>query len=115
VRWRPCGRSAAAVDVEVGPVVERFGKRILHVPTAGLDEVAAATVAATAHVGVPPEDRAFRGHLTLARSRRGDTDLRPLTGTPITGWWRADEVTLVRSHLDSAGARYEVLERVALT
>jgi 2'-5' RNA ligase len=105
---------AAAVDVEVGPAVERFGKRILHVPTAGLDHIAAATVAATAHVGEPPEDRVFRGHLTLARSRRGDTDLRPLTGTPIAGSWRAEEVTLVRSHLGGSGARYEVIERVPL-
>jgi 2'-5' RNA ligase len=105
---------APACDVTVGPVVGRFGRRILHVPTQGLDEVATATVQATAHVGEPPEDRAFRGHLTLARSRRGDTDLRPLEGTAISGGWRADEVTLVRSHLGGAGARYEVIERVPL-
>ena len=105
---------ASACDVEVGPEVGRFGKRILHVPTHGLDEVAAATVQATAAVGEPPEDRAFKGHLTLARSRRGDTDLRPLAGTAISGGWRADEVTLVRSHLGGSGARYEVIERVPL-
>jgi 2'-5' RNA ligase len=105
---------APACDVTVGPAVGRFGKRILHVPTDGLDEVAAATVQATAHVGEPPEDRAFKGHLTLARSRRGDTDLRPLEGTAIAAGWRADEVTLVRSHLGGSGARYEVIERVLL-
>lgn len=105
---------AAACDVTVGPHVGRFGKRILHVPTHGLDDVAAATVAATALVGEPPEDRAFKGHLTLARSRRGDTDLRALEGPAISGGWRADEVTLVRSHLGGSGARYEVIERVPL-
>ena len=105
---------AATGDVTVGPAVGRFGKRILHVPTHGLDDIAAATVVATAHVGEPPEDRAFKGHLTLARSRRGDTDLRALEGTAISGGWRADEVTLVRSHLGGAGARYEVIERVPL-
>jgi 2'-5' RNA ligase len=105
---------AAACDVEVGPAVGRFGKRILHVPTYGLDAIAAATIAATSHVGEPPEDRAFKGHLTLARSRRGDTDLRSLAGTAISGRWRADEVTLVRSHLGGSGARYEVIERVPL-
>ena len=105
---------APACDVTVGPVVGRFGKRILHVPTHGLDAVAAATVAATAHVGEPPADRAFQGHLTLARSRRGDTDLRSLEGTAISGGWRAAEVTLVRSHLGGSGARYEVIERVPL-
>jgi 2'-5' RNA ligase len=105
---------APACDVTVGPAVGRFGKRILHVPTHGLDEVAAATLAATADVGEPPEDRAFKGHLTLARSRRGETDLRPLKGTAITGAWQADQVTLVRSHLGGSGARYEVIERVPL-
>ena len=105
---------APARDVTMGPEVGRFGKRILHVPTHGLDEVAAATLAATAHVGDPPEDRAFRGHLTLARSRRGDSDLGPLAGTPIAGGWHADEVTLVCSRLGGAGARYEVIERVPL-
>ncbi|MEY2476474.1 MAG: hypothetical protein QOG87_1789 [Actinomycetota bacterium] len=105
---------ALACDVEVGPAVGRFGKRILHVPTRGLGAVAAATIAATSHVGEPPEDRAFKGHLTLARSRRGDTDLRPLAGTAIAGRWWADQVTLVRSHLGGSGARYEVIERVPL-
>ncbi|MEY2566434.1 MAG: hypothetical protein QOE35_963 [Actinomycetota bacterium] len=107
--------TAMATDVSVGPTVGRFGTRILHVPTHGLDEVATATVAATAHVGDRPEPRPFRGHLTLARSRRGDTDLRPFVGTPIDGGWRAEEITLVRSHLGGAGARYEVIERVPLT
>jgi 2'-5' RNA ligase len=106
---------AAACDVAVGPTLGRFGRRILHVPTHGLDAVAAAAVAATAHVGEPPEDRAFKGHLTLARSRRGDIDLRGFAGTPMTGRWRAEEVTLVQSHLGGGGARYEVIERVPLS
>ena len=105
---------AAACEVAVGPTLGRFGRRILHVPTHGLDEVAAAATVATAHLGEPVEDRPFRGHLTLARSRRGDTDLRQLAGTAISGGWRADEVTLVQSHLGGGGARYEVLERVPL-
>jgi 2'-5' RNA ligase len=104
-----------ACEVRLGPAVGRFGKRIVHVPTDGLDEVAAATVAATAHIGEPPDPRPFNGHLTLARGRRGDTDLRPLAGAPIEGRWRADEVTLVRSYLGAAGAGYEVIERVPLT
>jgi 2'-5' RNA ligase len=105
---------ARATDVTIGPAVGRFGRRILHVPTQGLEAVAAVTVAATAGVGEPPDPRPFNGHVTLARSRRGDTDLRPLAGTPIAGAWRADEVTVVRSHLGGGGARYEVVERVPL-
>jgi 2'-5' RNA ligase len=99
----------------MGPVVGRFGKRILHVPAGGLDVIADAAIAATAQVGEPPDPRPFHGHVTLARSRRGDTDLRPLAGVPIEGRWRADEVTLVSSQLGRPGARYEVIERVTLT
>jgi RNA 2',3'-cyclic 3'-phosphodiesterase len=105
---------AAGCEVTVGPTLGRFGRRILHVPTHGLEEIAAATVAATGHIGEPPEPRPFKGHLTLARSRRGDTDLRALAGATITGRFRADEVTLVQSHLGGGGARYEVIERVPL-
>jgi 2'-5' RNA ligase len=106
---------APACDVTLGPEVGRFGRRILHVPTVGLDPVAAATVRATAGVGDPPDPRPFQGHLTLARSRRGDTDLRPFAGIRIDRRWRATEVTLVQSHLEKTGARYEVIERVPLT
>jgi RNA 2',3'-cyclic 3'-phosphodiesterase len=101
-------------EAVLGPATGRFGKRILHVPVAGLDEVARAAVAATGEVGEPPEDRAFKGHLTLARSRRGDTDLRPLAGQPLSGRWPVREVTLVASHLNPKGARYEVVWTVPL-
>ncbi|HVM01677.1 MAG TPA: 2'-5' RNA ligase family protein, partial [Acidimicrobiales bacterium] len=50
----------------LGPATGRFGRRVLHLPVAGLDDLAAAVVAATAGVGEPPEDRPFAGHLTLA-------------------------------------------------
>ena len=109
---------ARAAAVTLGPTTGRFGRRILHVPTSGLDEVAAATVAATASVGEPAEPRPFKGHVTLARSRRGDTDLRPLCGVPVSASWIADEVTLVRSHLGAGadrGARYEIVHRLPLS
>jgi RNA 2',3'-cyclic 3'-phosphodiesterase len=108
---------ATAPMVSLGPATGRFGRRILHVPTSGLDEVAAATVAATASVGEPPEPRPFKGHVTLARSRRGDTDLRPLCGTPIAATWVADEITLVRSHLGAGvgrAAQYEIVASLPL-
>jgi 2'-5' RNA ligase len=100
---------APATEAVMGPVTGRFGRRILHVPVAGLDEIARAAIAATGEVGEPPEDRPFKGHLTLARSRRGDTDLRPLAGLPLAGRWPVTEVTLVASRLGPGGARYEVV------
>ena len=97
----------------LGPAVGRFGQRVLHVPVAGLEEVAAAMVRATADVGRPPEDRPFAGHVTLARGRPG-ADLRPLVGRPVAGEWDVGEACLVSSVLHPHGARYQVLERFPL-
>jgi 2'-5' RNA ligase len=105
---------ADVVDVTMGPTTGRFGRRILHVPTEGLLSVATATVGATAELGHPPDQRPFAGHITLARSRRGDTDLRPFAGLPLAGHWTAAEVTLVASHLGPGGARYEIVESLPL-
>lgn len=110
------GFSARTTEAVLGPAVDRFGRRVLHVPVSGLDGVATAVVAATAHIGHPPEDRPFRGHVTLARAagRRASVDLRPLTGTPVTGRWPVEEICLVRSDLSRTGARYEVVATFGL-
>lgn len=90
-----------------GPAVARLGRQVLCVPVAGLDDLAAAVVAATGH---PPEDRPFRGHVTLARARgRGATVPTVAAGQPVELVWPVREVALVRSHLDADGARYEFL------
>ena len=107
-------RAAPAAAV-AGPAVGRFAQRVLHVPVAGLEDVAGAVVAATAAVGDPPEDRPFAGHLTLARVARGArVDLRALAGQPVTGRWAVTEVCLVESQLSPKGARYEVVSRSPL-
>jgi 2'-5' RNA ligase len=109
------GMPGAAVTARLGPAVGRFGQRILHIPVEGLDGVAAAVVGATAHLGKPPDDRPFHGHLTLARvATHGRVDLRPLTGTPVEAGWDVEAVCLVESRLSPHGARYEVLERFPL-
>ena len=110
------GVRAAPAEAVLGPAVGRFGQRVLHVPVSGLGDVAAAVVAATASVGQPPEERPFAGHLTLARVARGArVDLRRLSGAPVAGRWPVNEVCLVESRLSPAGARYQVVERVAFT
>ena len=106
------GGPATAV---LGPAVARFGNRILHVPVAGLDAVAAAVVGATADLGKPPDDRPFSGHLTLARVAKGShVDLRAMVGAEIAASWAVDAVCLVESRLSPAGARYQVVERFPL-
>lgn len=103
--------------VTMGPETSCFGGgRVLHIPASGLAALAAATVRATAGFGEPPDPRPFAGHLTLARSRsRRGPGLRPLAGVPLAASWPATELTLVRSHLNRAGARYEVVHRRPLT
>jgi 2'-5' RNA ligase len=102
-----------SVEAVAGPAVHRLGRSVLCVPVAGLDDLAGSVVAATASVGERPDPRPFAGHLTLARLRqRGACRL---AGHRIAARWPVTEVTLVRSHLEPAGARYEVLDRVALT
>ena len=109
------GVRAGPTIASLGPAVGRFGNRVLHVPVGGLEVVAAAVVAATAHVGEPPEVRPFAGHLTLARvTGRAKVDLRALAGQPVEGSWPVEEICLVESHLSPLGARYSTLERVAL-
>jgi 2'-5' RNA ligase len=110
------------VAVRLGPTLGRFGRRVLHVPVSGLEPVAAA-VAGVAGVGVgsaggrgPADDHDFHGHLTLGRARdKRGVDLRPFDGVacgPID--WTVGTVTLVRSHLDPGGARYEIVETVKM-
>lgn len=67
-----------------------------------LCQLADALSAAVARAGVPLDERPYRPHLTLARSRRRPVDLRPLvaaldgfTGSP----WTPSRVELVHSRL----------------
>ena len=107
---------AGAATAVLGPALGRFDQRILHVPVLGLDVVAAAVIDATAHLGKRPDDRPFRGHVTLARvAKHGRVDLRPLAGSPVAAEWDVGGVCLVESRLSLAGARYEVLEEFRLT
>jgi len=102
---------AAACTASLGPRPTRLGRGVLMLPVAGIDQLAAAVVQATAHVGAPPDTRAFRGHLTLAESRRGKP---PKLDAELRATWPVTEVALVESYLHPAGAKYETVHTVAL-
>ena len=100
----------------------RFGQQVLWVGVRGapqdlavLGRLATAAAAAGRAVGAAVEDRPYRPHLTLARSR-GSADLSPLVAA-LAGWegapWTAGAVHLVRS---TPGGRpvYDVLATAAL-
>ncbi|MBL78421.1 MAG: RNA 2',3'-cyclic phosphodiesterase [Acidimicrobiaceae bacterium] len=104
--------AATPAVAELGPVTRLLGKRVVVAAVAGLDDLAASVVAATAGVGEPPEERAFTGHLTLARSKG---PVPPgAVGTPVAGSFLVDEVCLVRSRTLPEGAAYETLARFRL-
>ena len=99
------------VTARAGPATARLGRSVLHVPVAGLDDLAGAVAEALAP-GAGPGSR-FVGHLTLARSRR-PADLAPLVGTPFQAEWPVGEVTLVASRPRPGGSEYTVIGRWAL-
>lgn len=110
-----CAGGACPCVASAGPTVRRLGRHLLVVPVAGLDPLARAVGAATAHeypmavVGRHGDSRggveAWSGHLTLARARR------PLAAASVpageVAWeWTVERIALVASTLDPAGARY---------
>ena len=96
---------------ELGPDIVRIGSDIAALPVTGVDDLAAAVASATAAFGTPPRRR-FRGHLTIARSRRGR--LEAAAGTTLRATWDVTAIDLVRSELHPDGARYDTVASVAL-
>jgi len=100
-------------EATLGSTVRRLGPSALVRPVAGLDELAAAVSAAVGRYG--GDDRPFRGHLTVARRRRGE----PARGEAgvATARWTVREVALVHSELGrgpGGTARHRDVATVAL-
>ena len=90
----------------------RFGDRVLYTRADGdrepLTRLAQSVAAAARRSRLPVDDRPYRPHLTLARSRGGE-DLRPLVARLAAfegAAWSADRVDLVESRLGGGPARY---------
>ena len=77
-------------------------------PATGLDALAASVNDATGDLGKPAGR--FRGHLTVARLRRG-TRRDAIVGRPVAGSFEVEEVLLVDSTLGKHGAEYTVVGR----
>jgi len=104
-----------AVEAVLGAATAWFrGRRILHVPVTGLDDLAGAVGDATAPWGEGFEDPPFAGHLTLARVRQRATGPANLAGTPVSAEWTVDEIVLMSSTLGAGGSRYGVVATVPL-
>jgi 2'-5' RNA ligase len=109
------GRAGATV-AELGPRSVCLGPAVLCLPVNGLDALAAAVRAATADLGRPDDHAGFRGHLTLARARRGAgrSVLRQLPVIELQQRWTVEEVTIVASALGGTGSAYTVVGRAPL-
>ncbi len=93
----------------LGPVVAWFpGRRVLQVPAAGIDGLAAAIRPATEEWG-PRDEPPFAGHLTLARTiggRRGPADL---AGSRLSAHFPVTEIGVYASRPRPQGSVYERL------
>ncbi|HUE07452.1 MAG TPA: RNA 2',3'-cyclic phosphodiesterase [Acidimicrobiales bacterium] len=100
------------LQCRLGPGTGWFtGVRVLHLPAAGLDGLAAAVRTATLPiVGEPDEpEPAFNGHLTLARSkgrRLGVAALGEMANIPFEASFPVTAVDLVSSQPSPRGHRY---------
>jgi 2'-5' RNA ligase len=103
----------------IGAAVHRLGRDALVLDVEGLDGVAAAVRSATGGLG-PREDHRFRGHLTVARLRRGAPgddvdgrlhDARVRLDGPVV--FSVTDVALVASRTLPSGAEYTTIGRWA--
>jgi 2'-5' RNA ligase len=115
-----CGAAfPGPVECRLGPGTEWFtAVRVLQVPAAGLDALAAAVRAATVSlVAEPPGAPPFNGHLTLARAkgrRLSAAALGEVTHVPFEAAFPVGHVDLVASEPAPEGHRYTTLARVVL-
>lgn len=98
-----------AFEATAGPRPRLLGPAWV-LPVTGLDRLAGTVGDATRDLGQLPSHRGYQGHLTLARARQRNL-LRGLPDQAVGGAWTVADVTLVRSHLGSQGARYDVIGR----
>ncbi|MEQ1699252.1 MAG: RNA 2',3'-cyclic phosphodiesterase [Ilumatobacteraceae bacterium] len=102
------GLQSRSLRVKLGPVLSPLGVRVVVVPAAGLEGLAAEIAKLTADLGSHPVGERFIGHVTLARVRRG-CESPAAIGMPFDAEFDVTEVELVESHFDDGGVRYETV------
>lgn len=101
----------AQADVSLGPSVVSCSDRVVMIPVSGLEDLAAAVLEVTEHLG-PLDPRPFTGHLTLARTK--NVAEPPLVGRQISESFRATTIELVMSNTGDYGPRHRTLRSWAL-
>jgi 2'-5' RNA ligase len=116
-----CGAaSPGPIECRLGPGTAWFtGVRVLQLPAAGLDGLAAAVRAATLPLVPEPADPQppFNGHLTLARAkgrRLGVAALGEMSNIPFEAAFPVRALDLVASQPSAHGHAYSTLVRAPL-
>lgn len=116
------GAACAGLDpptAHLGPRVDRLGSSVAAVPVTGLDALAGAVIAATAHLGQAPDARPFLGHITVARAAGRRSLPAGVAGRPVGHagaagrGWEVEAVDVIRSVL-GADHHYQGVARVPL-
>lgn len=104
------GADLVPAEARFGPTVELLGDRVVIVPVAGLDRLAATVAGSLEPLALPVELRPFRGHLTLGRLRRPGS-VPSIVGRPLTAIDAVDEIALVQSSPVDGVATYRIVGR----
>ena len=102
------GAPFAPCTARLGPAVDVLAERLLVVPVAGVDDLAATVVERTSHLGEPPRRR-FDGHVTVARVKPR-VRMPHTLGQLVSAEFAVSEVALVQSQLRPQHARYDTLD-----
>ncbi len=102
------------VEAHVGPSTAWFaGRRVLHVPVAGLDPLADVVTGLTTSLAAA-DDAGFAGHVTLARTRGRHRGPAALAGQLVEDHFEVRSITLYASTLAPDGPRYRVVSTFAV-
>ncbi|MYA13303.1 MAG: hypothetical protein F4Z26_01150 [Acidimicrobiaceae bacterium] len=104
--------SYAPATVTLGPTLKRLGRGVVMLPASGVDGLAMSVTEATGHLGQPPPNRRFTGHMTVARFRRDPPSGQwPPAGLPtIDATFTVSEMALVRVEPSGAYVNVERFE-----
>ena len=107
------GFRGSATTVSLGPASKRLGSRVLALPEAGTDELAAEVRTRTESIGQPPDRRRFTGHLTLAQSRKQMPGA--VVGQPFAAEFRASATATATCTLPQTTAPAWCTQRPSVT
>jgi len=92
----------------VGPAIDLLGSHSVMAPVSGLERLARAVDDATAGLGTLEPRPTYRGHITIARVRRGAV-VRKVVGMLCDAIFDVRDVALIESRLRPEGSQYSTV------